>query len=1051
MRRKLRCYLKPLGESLCRTLWLGALVLTPHMLLAQSDVTVTGQVVSSDDNSPIPGVSIVVKNTATGTVSDADGRYSLSVPENATLVFSFVGFASQEIAINGRSTVNVAMSTQASELQEVVVTGYSTQRKQDITGSVSVVDMNDYQKNFSRSAEEALQGMAPGVNVVRSGAPGSGSKIMIRGVTSFGDTDPLVIVDGIQQDLNNISASDIESIQVLKDAGAASIYGVRGSNGVIIVTTKKGKKGPAVVTYDVSYGMQYPLGGNPLNLANPQEYMQIYNTAFPGNEMFANGLPDYSYRGPGGAGVAFEGDPAVDPSKYVLDIPNKGRNYAIYKINKEGTDWFHELYKPAPTMEHKISASGGSDNAKYLFSLGYLDQQGTLIESYLKRYSFRVNTEFSVGKHIKVGENLNLIIRDLGPVSSTTAPYHLQSMIPVKDIMGNWAGSFGGIDLGQASNPVAIQRRGKDDIRNQWYQVGNVYTEVNFLKDFKFRTSLGYNFGQSYTHDFSTTAYENAENNNALNGLTISSGYSRMMTFTNTLTYNKKFADHNVNVIAGSEAIESHARSANATKRSFFTEDPNFQILNNGETGESNTSSISKYSLWSLFARADYSYDDRFLFSVTVRRDGSSRFGAGRKFGVFPAFSVGWRMANETFMQSVTWLTDLKLRASYGVLGSQNNVDPLNQYSLFTSVVQNHYYDLAGNGNAAIQGFGISRFGNRLTGWEENIVSNFGFDMTLLDGKLDISAEYYQKSIEGLLFTEPLPAVVGNASAPKINIGDIRNKGADILVTYRGDIGQDLKYSVGANVTTYKNEVVALPSPHYFDSDVVRNREGHPVSSFFGYKVIGLFNSAQEVADAPTQEGAAPGRFRFEDINNDGVINADDRTMLGHPNPDFTYGLNLRFEYKNFDLSAFFYGSQGNEIYASFRKNIEFVGSYPGWNKSRAMLNAWTPENTNTTVPKIEAFASPSTWNSNNSYYVEDGSFLKFRSITLGYRIPATVLEKIKITNARLFLQGLNLFTLTGYSGMDPEVGGSSAAFGIDGGGYPKSERGFMAGLSITF
>lgn len=893
--------------------------------------------------------------------------------------------------------------------------------------------------------------MAPGVNVIRSGVPGSASKILIRGVTSFGDTEPLVIVDGIQQDLNNIPASDIESIQVLKDAGAASIYGVRGSNGVIVVTTKKGKKGPAVISYDVSYGMQYPLPGNPLNLANPQEYMQIYNTAFPGNETFANGIPDYTYRGPGGAGVAFEGDPEVDPSRYVLEVPNKGRNYAIYKVNKSGTDWFHEMYKPAPSMEHKISASGGSDNARYLFSLGYLDQKGTMIETYYKRYSLRINTEFNIGKHIKVGENLNLIVGDLGAVSGSTAPYHLQSMLPVRDIMGNWTGSFGGIDLGQASNPVALQHRNKDDIRNSWAQIGNIYAEVGFLKNFKFRTSLGYNFGQSYTHDFTTTPYENAENNNALNALTISSGYNRMMTFTNTLTYNKKLAKHNINVIAGSEAIEYHARSANATRRNFFTEDPNFQVLGNGQEGENNSSAISQHALASLFARADYSFDDRYLLSATIRRDGSSRFGSGSRYGVFPAFSVGWRIANEAFMQDIAWLTDLKFRASYGVLGSQNNVDPLNQYSLYNSIIANHYYDLAGNGNAAVQGFGIQRFGNRFTGWEENIVSNVGFDATLLDGKLDISAEYYQKAIEGLLFTEPLPAVLGNASAPKINIGDIRNTGLDFLVTHRSELGSGLRYSVRANITTYKNEVIDIPDPGYFDAGEVRNQEGEPVSSFFGYKVLGLFNSAQEVAEAPTQEGAAPGRFRFQDTNNDGVITADDRVALGDPNPDFTYGLNLRLEYKNFDLSAFFYGSQGNEIYAAIRKNTEFIGSYPGWNKSRVMLDAWTPENTNTTVPRIEAFNSPSTWGSNNSYYVEDGSFLKFRSLTLGYQLPSAVLDKIRISNARVFAQGLNLFTLTGYSGMDPEVGGESAAFGIDGGSYPKSEAGIMFGLSVTF
>jgi TonB-dependent starch-binding outer membrane protein SusC len=1014
-------------------------------------------IITDENGKPLPGVNITIEGTTFGAISDLNGKYSIEKPnDNIVLLFSFIGYTTQRIQASGKTIVDVSMVPEIASLDEVVVTGYSTQRRKDITGSVAVVDIKNLKTIPSHSAVETLQGMASGVNVFRSGVPGATSKIFIRGITNFGDTDPLIIVDGIEQNLNNISANDIESIQVLKDAGAASIYGVRGANGVILVTTRKGKTGAPVITYDASYGVTYPLTGNPLNLMNSEEYMNVFNLAFPGNALYKNGLPDYTYMGPAGSGVAMQGDAAVDPSKYFLEAPNKGKNYVIYKVNKVGTNWWQELYKKAPTTEHTISASGGTDKADYLFSLGYLNQQGTLIKSYLKRYSVRVNTEFKAGKYLRVGENINLIIRDIGGVSGSTAPYGLQPIVPVKDIMGNWAGSFGGPLLGQSGNPVASQYRNVDDINNEWYQIGNVYAELNFLKNFKARTSLGYNFGQSFNHDFSTCPYETSESNNALNSLSITSGYGRTMTFTNTLTYNKTFNKHDLNVLIGSEAIDYQTRNVSGTKKDFFSEDPAFQVLDNGQSGILNSSYIYKHALFSLFSRLDYSYSSKYLLSVTVRRDGSSRFGPDRKYGIFPAVSLGWRISNENFMNSLTWLNDMKIRGSYGILGSQSNVDALNQYTLYYSGkgypdATNHYYDLTGTGSSIVQGFGIQRYGNADTGWEENLVTNVGFDATVLNNSLFVSVEYYKKAINGLLFTAPKPAVVGEGNSPKINIGDIQNTGIDGTVTYRGKIISDLNYSIGLNITTYKNEVVDIPNPGYFDSGVVRNQEGFPVSSFFGYKVVGLFNSVEDIAAAPTQDAATPGRFQFLDANLDGKISPLDRIQLGDPNPDFTYGLNLRLEYKNFDFSAFLYGSQGNQIYSSIHLATDFFGYYPTWNKSRALLNAWTPENTNTKIPKVESTASFSTSGQNCSYYIQDGSFLKLRSLVLGYTLNPSLLTKINISGLRVYMQAANLFTITKYDGIDPEVGGSAAAFGIDGGSYPRSEPNVTFGLSVTF
>ncbi len=908
--------------------------------------TVLGTV-TDQGGQPLPGVSIVIKGTTQGTVTNAEGIYSLTnIPEDATLVFSFVGMRTQEVEVGNQTSINVSMEIDAIGIEEVVAIGYGTKRRADITGSISVVNTTELINIPARSAEAALQGMAAGVTVINQGAPGAGSKILIRGVTNFGDTDPLIIIDGVEQNLNNISAADIETIQVLKDAGSAAIYGVRGANGVILVTTKKGVKGAPVVEYRGSYGMKYPVPGNPLNLCNSEEYMQVYNTAFPGNEVFANGLPDYMYRGPLGAGVAMEGDPVVDPSLYVWESPNKGENYIIQKVNKEGTDWFHEMFKKAPTTDHNLSVSGGGEKSSYLFSLGYYDEQGTMVKSYLKRYSLRINSNFEVSKNIRVGENAYMFHRNVGPVGSSSL-FMLPPTVPLKDIAGNWGGSFGGPELGDPSNYVASQYlAAENNINNQWHVIGNLFTEVDFLKDFTARTSLGYNVYNSFTQNFSHNRPENTAGHAGLNILELNSSYGSALTLTNTLQYKKDFNRHNLEALIGTEAIKYTGRGQAGSRRDYFTTDFNFLVLQNASQSIDNSSSISSNSLFSVFSRLDYSYDNKYLIAGTLRRDGSSKFGPQNRYGVFPSISMAWRLSEEGFMKNLDWVDDFKLRGSWGILGSQNNVPSDNAFSLFRSDVSWNYYDITGSGNSAVLGWSRSRLGNTVTGWEENIVTNVGLDMVLLDNKLDVSVEWYKKKIEGLLFSEPLPAVLGyEATAPMINIGDIQNTGVDASVKHMGKIGQELNYSFGVNITSYKNEVIYIPDPGYFDGGshqafgaMVRNEVGHPVSSFFGYKFIGLFDSQEEVDAAAVQSGAAPGRLRFEDINEDNKINADDRMHLGDPNPDFTYGINLGLEFKNFDFSTFFYGSQGNEIFHAERAYLDFVGFYTSFTKSRKLL-----------------------------------------------------------------------------------------------------------------
>lgn len=1030
---------------------------------AQESIQVTGRVIDGGDSKPLAGVTVKVEPSGEMTATAEDGTFSVYATAPDLLVFSYFGYNTLQIKVDGQTQFNVSLEQSFENLDEVVVTGYTSQRKQDIIGSVSVVDMKSVKAVPSGSAMQALQGQASGVNVVTSGVPGASSNIFVRGISSFGDTQPLVLIDGVQADLNNISADDIESIQVLKDAGAAAIYGVRGSNGVIIVTTKKGKTGQPSISYDGYYGVQMPLPGNPFDLLNSQDFARVVLTADPNNPLFANGMPDYLYAGPGVSGAVSEGDPAVDPSKYFVDPINTANNYQIQRVNKNGTNWFQELFKPAPMNSHNLTASGATERANYLFSIGYIDQQGTLLETYLKRYSGRVNTSYKVSDRITIGQNANVFYRESpgfgnqAEFGNLAAVYKMMPIIPVYDIQGNYGGTFAGPSLGSNQNPVAMQKRSSDNTNRSWNVVGNIYAEVEFLKSLKARTSIGGTVTNNHLQSFNYTQYENRQGNTSPNSYSESSNFRNLLMWTNTLTYDQIFGKHNVTGLIGTEYIRNNGRGVGGSSQRFTTTDPNYWILGNGTTGVTNFSNAFENRMFSVFMRLDYGFDDKYLIGATVRRDGSSRFGSERRYGIFPSFSLGWRLSEESFMKDLTWLNELKLRGSYGILGSQNNVSPDNAFTLFGGGYGNAYYDISGTSNSVQQGFIQTRIGNPMAGWEENIVSNIGIDLTVLQNKLDISAEYYKKSINGLLFTQSLPGTVGGAQAPVVNIGDLQNKGIDVAASYRDNINPDFQFSVGVNFTTYKNEVVSIPEPGYFDvanlqgmGALVRNQVGQEVSSFFGYEVIGLFNSTEEVSESPAQTGAAPGRFRYRDVNNDGVITPEDRTFLGSANPDFTYGVNLGLNFKRFDLGAVFYGSQGAEIVNTIRSYTHFYGGYIG-NKSNVLLNAWSLENKNTTVPVIEAGTSLSTSGALNSYFIEDGSYLRLRSLTLGYSIDSQLLQRIKMQRLRVYLQAANLFTLTRYTGLDPELGGSSQAFGIDYGNYPNNQRNFLLGLNFSF
>jgi TonB-linked SusC/RagA family outer membrane protein len=1029
--------------------------------------SVTGKVTGKANGLPIAGATVQVRGTTVVSLSNNDGVFTINVPgEKSVLIVSVVGYETIEQSVTGKNNFSFSLVETTSQLNEVLVTGYSAQRKKDITGSVSVVNVKDLKAVPAGSPEQMLQGRASGLNVITSGQPGSGSNIRIRGITSFGNVDPLVIVDGVQGSLSNLNVSEIESIQVLKDAGAASIYGVRGSNGVIVVTTKKGKSGRASVTYDAYIGTQKPASGNPFNLLGTQGMADLTWLALKNSgqtlthPQYGSGaspvIPDYILAGSAAGIVGTSG--ATDPNLYSLDF-NKGI-YQIVKANKTGTDWFHEIFSPATIQSHTVTASGGNEKNTYLFSMNYFNQQGTLMGTYLKRYSARVNTTFNIKNNIRVGENLYIFNRDnpqIGNQSEGNAismAYREQPIIPVYDINGGFAGTAAK-GLGNAQNPVAGQVRSFENKGNSWDIQGNIYAEVDFLDHFTARTTYGGTLSNFYYYYYGFRTYENAENNGS-NSFSENAGYNRQWTWTNTLKYSNVFGKHAVTVLAGVEAIEAYGRGVGGGALGYFTDNPNFRVLSTGSSGFTNYSYAYQNSLYSQFAKADYAFNDKYLLSATVRRDGSSRFGPDKRYGIFPSFAAGWRISREKFMTDVKWIDDLKIRGSWGKLGNQANVDPSNAFSQYGGSPGTSYYDINGTSTGSVQGFRATRIGNPKTGWEEDILTNFGIDAILFKNKVDLSIEYYQKKINGLLFTDQAPATVGGAALPNVNIGDIQNKGVDASVTYHGTASKDVKYDVGLIFTTYRSNITNIPGD-YFDAggsrigNFVRNRVGNPIGSFFGYDVVSLFQDAADVAKSATQDGAKPGRFKYRDANGDGKITDADRIFFGNPNPKYTLGVNLGASYKNWDFSTFLYASVGNDVINYVRYWTDFYPSFQGAKSIDALSKSWLPTRTNTTVPIAENDASFSTNQVPNSYYKEDGSYLRCKSLILGYTMPANQLKKWGIEKMRFFVQAANLFTITKYTGLDPELSGSNAAFGIDYGNYPNNQKNFNIGVNVTF
>lgn len=1063
----------------------------------QGQHTVSGTVMDAETGGPLPGVNIRVVGTDIGTVTGEDGTYELSTPSpDETLRFSFVGYETQTVEIEGRTTIDVSMQPATLTGTEVVVTGYSRQRRADLTGAVDVASVENMQSEGSELVTEQMQGQVSGVSINTSGQPGDQPQINIRGFNTFGNNQPLFIVDGVPtQDISFLNPNDVASMQVLKDAGAASQYGARASNGVVVITTGGGR-GDISVNYNATFGYQVPEAGNVHNIVSPQEHgelewMALRNSGLPTEHpQFGTGdepdVPDWI--------LPARDNP--DPGDYFLNPeykdPSELENFnQLVRANKDGTNWYDALTEPGRSTQHNLSVGGGGDLGRYFASFSYTNQEGIVLNTGLERYTIRANTEFDVSDNIRIGENLSVSVSEniqAGTQNGRNAlgfVYNMHSIIPVRDIAGNFAGTRAP-GLGTAQNPVALRHRARNDDQQTRRLFGNIFGEVDLFGDVTFRTDFGADLSSGYLEQFTFPTYEDAQTSTT-NAFTKETRSSQSWVWSNELNYEATFGNHDVSAVVATEALRETNGFDRVSRTDYFSFDDDFTQLGTGSGTPTVEQSLeSANTLLSVIGNVDYNYDNMYLLSLTLRRDGSSKF-INDQWRTFPALTAGWRISEVSALQETGWLTDLKIRGGYGLMGNQLNVDPSNGFTLFGGSPQTTYYPVEGGSNSVQQGIRRTRVGNPDASWEQTKDLNIGVDFALFSGRLEGSLDWYRKEIEDLLYNPPLPATAGAAAPPTRNVGSMRNQGVDLSLRGETDVTEELQVRGQANFTTYNNEIQSIaPGIGFFDVGVVRNEVGRPISSFFGYEVTGLWQSGDEIEQANQQapdgefmRDAAPGRFRYKDVNGDGQITPADRTHLGSPHPDFSYGLNLNVTYRNWDLTAFMYGEQGQDIWNNTKGGTDFRATFNTAVRKAALNDSWRPkdrslprmeweaENPNADVPIQEINQYFSTSGANNSYYVEDGSYLRLKNLQIAYRVPSSLLERAGAQRLRIYVQAKNLFTISPYSNPDPDIGATQSAvnaaqgtggrietgpvnFGVDRGGYPTPTT-YTVGANLSF
>ncbi|MBH8559618.1 SusC/RagA family TonB-linked outer membrane protein [Hymenobacter negativus] len=1012
-----------------------------------ADVPVSGRVTGADGNG-LPGVTVLVRGTSIGTSTAPDGSFSLTAPEGSTLVFSFVGFGTQTAVVASGTPVSVTLREDAKQLTEVVVVGYGTQDRGSVSSAISSVSGRDIATQPVADPTQALQGRAAGVTVTQnSGAPGGagGTQVRVRGITSAGNNSPLYVVDGfplpssdaggnsVENQLNAINPNDIETIDVLKDASATAIYGLRAANGVVIITTKRGKAGTSSITLDGYRGIQQVW--RKLDLLNAEQYAVINNES-----ILAQGS---------------------SPVQEKLRDP---------KSLGAGTDWQKAVFRPTAVIQsYNLSAAGGSEKARYAVSGGYFQQDGTLNGSNFERFTLRANGDIQLSKRVKIGNSLSvthLSDRQLNTGNDEFGVLNnvLQAppVLPVYRPDGTWYEAVKA-DNYVEPNPV-LQSLIANTKFNRNRVLSTVFAEVEPLKYLRFRTNVGvdliFDNGSGFTPSLGPNSPRNGPGTASAYAF---SNYNPGYLIENTLTYDRLFAEkHQVTVLLGQSAQEFNFNSVSANRVGYLSND--LQQLNNGpQTNQTNSGTSSQTRLASYFGRVNYDFAGKYIFSATVRYDGSSAFATGYKFGFFPGASVGWRLSEEEFIKNISVISNLKLRAGYGRVGNPLNAG---QFAYLATINTGITYPF-GPGNVATgtqtinSGAAPTRAQNTQLRWEDNVQSNLGVDVGLFGNRIEATVDVYNRRSPNLINNVPAYLVTGTYEAVPTNSLVSYNRGIDVSLSTRNLVGGDrgLTWTTSAVFSAYKNRIEDLGTggtafngaTNRSGTAIVRYDKGQAFGAFYGYVAEGLFQTPEDVKNHATQtvnadpgKSTGPGDIRFKDLNGDGKITDADRTFIGNPNPDFTYGLNNTLSWHGLDLNVFVQGSQGNDVYNLNRVYTE-GGLYSNGNSSTRVLGRWTGPGTSTDVPRAIA-GDPNQNLRVSSYFLEDGSYLRLKTLTLGYNLPKSLTQRVAAQSLRVYVTGQNLVTLTKYTGFDPELGGRGIDFGV----YPQS-RVYLAGVNIGF